>query len=327
MASMNNRIIIAALVIVVLSAAAWHNFGPRKPIPLQIGVSEIEEAPVVVQAAVLAPIKLTFVGDMMFDRYIRTKASQQSYKFILEETLAIFEDSDLVVGNLEAPVTDFDSVSQQTSTTSAQHFTFTTEPAALTAFSSLPFAANLGNNHIFNFGAEGIAQTEKYLAAAGIGFFGQTGQSTPTYMITEIEGYRIALINYNQFVAGGAQQTLEDLELVSGITDLQIVYAHWGIEYELVARPVVVTLAHQFVDAGADVIIGSHPHVIQNSEIYQGAPIFYSLGNFVFDQYFDAQVRTGLVVSVMIDRENGEITTSEQRVRLELSGQTVPATL
>jgi poly-gamma-glutamate synthesis protein (capsule biosynthesis protein) len=71
---------------------------------------------------------------------------------------------------------------------------------------------------------------------------------------------------------------------------------HWGIEYKIVNSPAQQQLAHLIIDNGADLIIGHHPHVVQNIEEYKGKLIFYSLGNFIFDQYFKEEVQQGLAV-------------------------------
>lgn len=309
-----------------IALVAWNNYGlsdgGSQVIESLAATSTPQPTPDPTTSLVAQSIKIVFVGDMMFDRYIRTKAEEQSYQFLLEQVEPLFETTDLVVGNLEAPITDFDSVSQKTATTSATHYTFTSDPEIATVLSKYPFVANLGNNHIANFRAEGIDQTEEYLSAAQIPYFGQTGHGSPTYTIAELDGLKIALINYNQFVTDSERQTMSDLQLLADSTDLQIVYTHWGIEYEPEARPVISTLAHQFVDAGADMIIGSHPHVIQNYELYKDVSIYYSLGNFVFDQYFSTEVRTGLVVIAEIEPKTMTISTSTRKVRLETTGQT-----
>jgi hypothetical protein len=80
-----------------------------------------------------------------------------------------------------------------------------------------------------------------------------------------------------------------------------IVGVHWGYEYEDIARQNIVDKAHQFVDAGADFIWGTHPHVVQNSEQYKERWIYYSLGNFVFDQYWSAATQKGLVLGLKIE--------------------------
>jgi hypothetical protein len=84
-------------------------------------------------------------------------------------------------------------------------------------------------------------------------------------------------------------------------SDMQIAYVHWGTEYELAHNAAQETLAHVLIDAGADAVIGHHPHVVQDVAFYKDKPIFYSLGNFIFDQYWDTDVQTGLGVRMTID--------------------------
>jgi len=87
---------------------------------------------------------------------------------------------------------------------------------------------------------------------------------------------------------------------------LPVVYTHWGLEYVRTAPQYIRDRAHAFVDAGAIAVIGSHPHVVQDSETYKGALIYYSLGNFVFDQYFQESVRNGLLIRVAFNSEGVE---------------------
>jgi poly-gamma-glutamate synthesis protein (capsule biosynthesis protein) len=84
--------------------------------------------------------------------------------------------------------------------------------------------------------------------------------------------------------------------------DAVIVYPHWGPEYELFPSSNQVLLARQFIDAGADIVLGAHPHVVQPIEVYKGKLIVYSLGNFVFDQQFSNAVKNGLGVGLVINR-------------------------
>ena len=85
-----------------------------------------------------------------------------------------------------------------------------------------------------------------------------------------------------------------------------VVYAHWGREYELIQSESQQKIAHNFIDSGADLIIGSHPHVVQPIEIYKNKAIFYSLGNFVFDQYFSEDVKNELIVTASIIKDKTE---------------------
>lgn len=101
-----------------------------------------------------------------------------------------------------------------------------------------------------------------------------------------------------------------------------IVYAHWGQEYSNDVSNMRDT-AKLFSDSGADVIMGSHPHIVLSSEYIGKTLVYYSLGNFIFDQYFDTNVRQGLTVALTI--ANNKIEAKEYPVKLETSGRTCPA--
>ena len=164
---------------------------------------------------------------------------------------------------------------------------------------------SLANNHILNFGPVGLTQTKENLNQLGIKYFGDLNESSG--MVQNINGKRIATVAYNQFESGSLGKTLATINNLINETDAVIVYAHWGTEYDLQQNDRQRSLAHSFCDAGADLIIGSHPHVVQPIEIYDGKPIFYSLGNFIFDQYFSEDVKERLAVGISItDRKNME---------------------
>ncbi len=133
----------------------------------------------------------------------------------------------------------------------------------------------------------------------------------------------LVLISYNEFSWGSRERALSSLRALDPTVDFLVLYAHWGVEYENVPTPAQTVLAREFVDAGADLVVGSHPHVVQAHEVYNGAPIYYSLGNLVFDQYWDDSVRCGAVLSVDVSKE-AVISHELIPVRLEQSRQTVP---
>jgi poly-gamma-glutamate synthesis protein (capsule biosynthesis protein) len=101
-----------------------------------------------------------------------------------------------------------------------------------------------------------------------------------------------------------------------------MVYAHWGLEYSKTPGEDLKETAHALIDQGADLIIGSHPHVIQEKEIYRGKRIYYSLGNFIFDQYFRPATRRGLAVKVVIDAKDLALSFQEFHLIMDRSGQT-----
>ncbi len=98
--------------------------------------------------------------------------------------------------------------------------------------------------------------------------------------------------------------------------DIVIVSMHSGNEYEPEPNEVQRAFARAAIDAGADIVIGHHPHVVQSAEVYQGKPIYYSVGNFVFDQMWNEDVRTGLMLEVMFGKE-GVLKTAYHPVFIE----------
>jgi poly-gamma-glutamate synthesis protein (capsule biosynthesis protein) len=103
------------------------------------------------------------------------------------------------------------------------------------------------------------------------------------------------------------ENTLAEIEALDSQVDQVIVFAHWGSEYETVANPAQVSLAQAFVESGADLVVGAHPHVTQNRGEYSQVPLVYSLGNFVFDQYFESGVRCGEIIKIRINQTQIEI--------------------
>lgn len=277
------------------------------------------------QPVSVLPIKILFGGDLMFDRNIRLRMQEHGSDFIFETLQDTFEDYDLVLANLEGPVTDNPSRSVGSVVGSTNNFIFTFPPETITLLKKSNFKiVNLGNNHIQNFGREGVLQTRKYLDSAEIKYFGDTGlenTSDQRTLIYELKDKKLGFANYNEFTLDGWEHALADVAFLRDKVDLVIVYTHWGTEYQPTANQVIQNQAHELINAGADLVIGSHPHVTQQTEDYQGKRIYYSLGNFVFDQYFSPEVKAGLLVGVEIDSELN-FTFTELPIKIESNGQT-----
>jgi poly-gamma-glutamate synthesis protein (capsule biosynthesis protein) len=109
---------------------------------------------------------------------------------------------------------------------------------------------------------------------------------------------------YNQF---DLEAALEKITELKSNTDLVITQIHWGVEYDHQFNQTQQNLAHQMIDAGADMIIGHHPHVVQGIEVYKNKPIFYSLGNFVFDQYFSKDTQQELGIGIYYEQNKYNI--------------------
>ncbi len=165
-------------------------------------------------------------------------------------------------------------------------------------FGKNPLAVCLANNHIMDYGEEAFLETIKFLKAEGIGYFG-AGTEENNYnnpYIIHLEKKTIALLGYScpttHPVFGSKKENgsavldeakiLEDIEAIKNKVDFIVIQLHWGDEEIKYPKPDDVRKARLFVDAGADLIIGHHAHVIQSMEIYNGKKIFYGIGNFLF---------------------------------------------
>lgn len=268
-------------------------------------------------------ISILFLGDIMFDRYIRQVAEKKGNDFVFEKVKNLLDGNDLVVANLEGPITDNVSKSVNTEFGSRENFYFTFDKSiSKTLFDQNIKLVSIGNNHILNFGEGGLEDTKKYLSESKVDYFGDPKNLDNNYFIKEINGTKIGFVSYNQF-GGSSEKTTDNIKAIKNTVDVVVVYAHWGKEYEKASSNYIKDLAHGFVDVGADLVIGSHPHVVQDVEEYKGKRIYYSLGNFIFDQYFSAETQRGLAVKVVVDPNNKSFAFEEIPLILEKNGQTL----
>lgn len=286
--------------------------------PVRLGIGTIEErieaavskkkaAPVEMTKVETGNARLTFVGDAMLDRYIREVGQKRGASFLIAKTKDIFAASDATVLNLEGPITDNASVSQSTVLGDKTHLTFTFDPRTTADFLRnihSPIAA-LGNNHILNFGAAGLESTQNYLRSDGVDYFADV-KGRSAVLEKTINGRKMAFVGYNQFFGDPPETTIERIKQAKEAQEFVVVYAHWGAEYARGASAEQTARAHQFIDAGADLIIGSHPHVVEPIEVYKNKVIFYSLGNFIFDQYFSPDTMQGLAVGVSLQEDTSD---------------------
>ena len=244
-------------------------------------------------------VTVLFGGDMMFDRTIRTTMEEKGGDFIFSCIDSLLQSADLVVANLEGPITSHPSRSINSEVGGEGNYTFTfpTSTADLLARHNIRLV-NIGNNHIMNLGREGLAETKRWLDTAGVGYFGDP--DLPEAERVEriaLRGIPVSFVNWSDWTSDKTDHTIAQVRKEKEAGLLVFVYAHWGDES---APPParVKQLARSFVDAGAEVVIGSHSHIVQEHEVYQEKHIYYSLGNFIFDQYWNEEVRRGLLVRV-----------------------------
>jgi poly-gamma-glutamate synthesis protein (capsule biosynthesis protein) len=328
---MNNKIkkaipILTMLVsFIVISLFASSFFSGKKTITINNNLDQ-KISPIV--NATEKPengVSILFLGDMMFDRYIRQIGEKKGYSFPFQKVVSLLANNDLVVGNLEGPITNNQSVSLDSKMGEKNNYIFTFDPKlAKTLAEENIKLVNIGNNHIANFGSSGIENTRDYLTQSGVDFFGDPEKIDKRMTFKNVKWLNIAFVNYNQFVLNGKQKTVDDISKAKNVkADMIIIYTHWGKEFVDQPDQKIKELAHEFVDAGADLIIGTHPHVVQSKEEYKGKMIYYSLGNFIFDQYFDPKTQTGLAVQITIIPMNKKIEFKEFQIKMKNNGQSL----
>ncbi len=268
--------------------------------------------------------KVLFVGDMFFDRQIRKTIYSKGEDHLFSCISDFLKSADMVVGNLEGPITENASKSMLTEPGSPDNFIFTfpTVSAKLLAKNNIKIV-NLGNNHIGNFGKEGIESTKKFLDEAGVKYFGGLTGNEPIYR-TEIAGKKVSFVSYNEFGGDSSQKVSEKIKKEVEDGQTVIVYTHWGEEYIAPATR-IKNAAKLFAQSGAKAIVGSHPHVILEKETIklpsgQETVVYYSLGNFIFDQYWNKEVSTGLVLE--FNFKGDQLSIREHRVSINRDGTT-----
>lgn len=246
-------------------------------------------------------LNFLFFGDLMIDRHVKELIDEKDLDYIFEkfkgEENRFFRGIDMISVNLEGAVTDNGShYAPQMS------YDFAFEPDLINQLKEYNFNFfNLANNHFADQGQRGIEETRRNLDTLGFNYSGCMDKKVDecSFKIIELNGYQIGMVGfsmvYGKFNQVEANQIISDLK---NKTDLVIVNIHWGAEYTHYYNNLQQSIARDFVDNGADMIIGHHPHVVQGMEIYQEKPIFYSLGNFIFDQYFSEDTQEGLGVGI-----------------------------
>ncbi|MFA7377551.1 MAG: CapA family protein [Patescibacteria group bacterium] len=251
------------------------------------------------------PLRFMFFGDVMLDRNVANVLEKKN----MEELLAglsskddYFKKSDIISANLEGAVTN---EGKHYAPVNLYDFAFPVE--RLTGLEQRGFNYfTLANNHFLDQGERGVKESRENLAKENFYFSGAPDAKIDDFsrIDVKIEDKKVALIElsmvYNHF---SREKAIALLSQTKNEVDLIIVNIHWGNEYEHLFNRYQQEVGHYLIEEGADIIIGHHPHVVQGMEIYQGKPIFYSLGNFIFDQYFSIPTQTGLALYLEIDEE------------------------
>jgi poly-gamma-glutamate capsule biosynthesis protein CapA/YwtB (metallophosphatase superfamily) len=241
-----------------------------------------------------ANVHLAFVGDILLASGVETIMQKSGYDFPYREVKGYLQQPDLTIGNLETPVTTRGTILKK-------EYNYRSSPLALPALAAAGFdVVNLANNHVMDYGTEGLLDTIDYLNKAGIQHVGAGHDRDEAFkpLFVDKKGIKIAVLGFSRIVpdnswkAGANHPGVADtydysppvkaIQLAKSQADLVVVITHWGIERKDTPEAYETDLAHRFIDAGADLIVGGHPHVLQGFETYKGKWIAYSLGNFIF---------------------------------------------
>lgn len=293
-----------------------------------------------IAAALLSPsaraqadaVTLVFAGDLAvnaeFDRRVRRGLDP------LASFARFFQQADLRIANLECVVATRGQAADKI-------YTFRAHPRVLPTLRRHFDALALANNHSGDYGREAFSEMLNLLPAAGLQYFGggRNLKEAHAPLILERKGLRIALLGYNEFMPRSFEADTdapgvawsEDEQVVADIraartvhrADLVIPIMHWGWENELVANARQRQLARVMIEAGADAVIGGHPHVTQDIEHHQGKPIVYSVGNFVMKETDNDNQRRAWILRLRLDRE-GVQAFDTLAVQIDLRGVPMP---
>lgn len=246
------------------------------------------------------PVTILAFGDLMLDRTVRDALEQNGPQYPFADITQLLADHDIVIANAEGVFTANKSVSQLNH--GDLRFTFATE--TLPVLKSLGFSAlSQANNHALDFGQGGLQFSKDAIVQNGMLPFGDPLNQNPGPVYITVRGETVALVGYMELFNPGASSTLTAIAQAHERGAFTVVYPHWGEEYNLGTTTAQTQLAHSFIDAGADAVLGSHPHVVEPVEIYKGKPVFYSMGNFVFDQRWNEAVSRGLAVEISLTKD------------------------
>lgn len=261
----------------------------------------------------LPTISILFAGDVMLGRTVNIKTLEKNdFTWAFQEVSNITRAADLFVINLETPI-----IPDCKPTNQGMVFCADTRHIEGLSYAGVDLAS-LANNHAENYGKEGLEQTSTLLSDNNISPF---GLGKPVY--ADVKGIKISFIGFNALYSLSDEYLINQIDEARKHSDLVFAIFHWGNEYVASPSAKQVHLAHLSIDSGASAVIGHHPHWIQTSEIYQTKPIYYSLGNFVFDQMWSEETRKGLLLNLTY-QNNQLISTKEIPITIHDYGQPNP---
>lgn len=280
-------------------------------------------------------VRLVFLGDVMLADGPGRLIARGGDPFA--PVAARLKQADVRIANLECVVARGGKAFDKP-------WTFRADPRVLGVLKRHVDVVSVANNHSGDFGRVAFAEMLQRLDAAGLPHIGGGRDLASAHEphLVQRNGLKIALLGYDEFfprhfeaghdhpgVAWSEdEQVVDDIRHARSVhgADIVIPFMHWGQEHEPVANARQRQLARRMIDAGADAVVGTHPHVVQDTETYRGKPIVYSLGNFVFDGFSSLDNRTGWMLFMTVGRE-GVRQWHTEAVRTDVDGTPWPVPL
>jgi len=236
---------------------------------------------------------LLAVGDIMLGRYCNVQMlKQRNFRYPFLKTADLTSSADITFGNLEAPFVE-------NCPTTGTGMIFCARPEAIEGLKFAGFdVLSLANNHILNYGQGSLEQTQSILSSSNILYSPLSSSNNIT--MKQFNNVNYGFLSFDLVTYPNAQVIEKVKENISKV-DVLIVSLHWGAEYQKEPNTHQRQLARQAVDAGAKIVLGHHPHVTQPVESYGSGLIFYSLGNFVFDQPWSTETKKGQMTKIIFE--------------------------
>lgn len=252
-----------------------------------------EEQTVKEEMTIATSTPLLFVGDVMLGRFVETLATRKGDDLFAFASTTDYLKAHITIANLEGPIPNKHTLTP----IDGFSFSFPSSTPSILKRGGIT-AVSLANNHMFDKGRTGYEETKIALDKEGVEHFGGYSPTTNDYFETKLGTTTVIVYGITMIATGWNEaQALQVTEkLRSAHPDAHLIaFLHWGDEY-LTQNIYQRAFAHKLIDRGMDTILGSHPHIVQGIEVYNGKPIFYSLGNFIFDQYWRDKVEDGYMV-------------------------------
>lgn len=314
MAGQKRLIIILGLsIFILLSIGALFFFFSSPDTEIVIGPENKDKLRERVILFSSPPQTLMFVGDMMLSRSVGEKMEQENnWPWPFLKIADYLKEADLLFGNLEGPISN-----QGRNVGSI--YSFRANPRAIEGLLYAGFdVLSVANNHLGDWTREAMEDTFRTLKENKIDYVGGGYNKLEAYspIIRELaDGTKVAFLGYTNLgsryweakdsLSGIAwleeEQIDKDIKKAKELSDIIVVSMHFGEEYLAQPNSAQQFFARAAIEAGADLVVGHHPHVIQETEEYQDGYIAYSLGNFVFDQLFSEETARGLILRVLVE--------------------------